>query len=280
MMALTISLYWVMNSNDNPPVIKLAQPGYDVATAGDENLIYSSLWPLLKTYAQGGYKTQDISVPNLIANHDLGFTPVFWYFANTPINSWLNSGAAGQARRSEYMGHVGDGSIQVDAASMKFVPNSPVFVSGPSQLYYYLFALDITKQYNAPSINVGSADQGTRPNRVFKVAKDGKDISSTDLFDFVIHSQARSPLIHSVNPSGGIVKSFVVEHDLTYLPIFFPFVKNDNGSYSPLYTGQGGSSSITSTENQIIFNDTAGKEITIVVLKDPFLIDASVQVTV
>lgn len=266
-------------SNDNPPVVKLAQPGYDVKTAGDENLIYNSNWPLLKIYQQDSYKTDNIGVVNKIATHDLGFTPVFWYFANTPINTWQKSGTAGQTQRSEYMGPLGDGSIQVDGASIQFVPNPFPLVTGPAQLYYYLFALDITKQYNAPTINVGGI-QGARPNRVFKIAKPGKSVDSSDMFDFVVHSDARSPLIHSVNPSPGVVKAFSVEHDLTYLPIFFVFVKNTNGSYSPLYTGQGGSSSTLSDENNVSFNDTAGQEVTIVILKDPFLIDASIEVSV
>lgn len=255
---------------DRPPVVKLAQPGYDVKTAGDENLIYNSNWPVLKIYQSGPFQTRNIAVQQSIADHDLGFTPVFWYFANTPINLWANTGTASQEARSEFMGPLGDGVLEIDSKSLTYVPNSAFpGVTGPAALYYYLFALDIAKQYTAPIIKLGDI-QGARGSRVFKIAKPGKDITSDDLFDFILHSRARSPMVHSVNPTPGTVKSFTVDHNLTYLPMFFAFEKTARGSYKTLYTGQGGSSSIQSSETQVIFNDSGGKEITIVVLKDPF----------
>lgn len=264
-------------SND-PPVLKLAQPGYDVHTAGDENLIYSSKWPMLKIAKSGSYQTSEIGTFNKIADHDLGFIPVFWYFANTAIGNWQNFLSAVDTR-SEFMGPIGDGSIEVDADSLQYQANQFPGVTGPSRLYYYIFALDITKQYDAPIIRQGDI-QGARGSRVFKIAKPGKDVSSDDLFDFTVHSRARSPLLHSVNPSGGAVKNFVVQHNLGYVPIFFAYQKTARGTYKPLYTGQGGSSNLESNENTITFNDSGGQEITIVVLKDPFNITYSVAVTV
>lgn len=267
-------------SNDNPPVLKLAQPGYDVHTAGDENLIYNSNWPLLKTYQEGSYKTDNIGVVNNIADHDLNFVPFFWYFANTPIGAWANLFTAGQDFRSEYMGPVGDGAMEIDSKSLKFQPSSgSPAVTGKSQLYYQIFALDITKQYNAPIIKVGGV-RGGKPTRVFKIAKEGKVISSDDLFDFVINSRARSPLIHSVNPSPGVTKDFQIPHGLNYQPLFFGFEKTSRGTYKAMITGQGGSSSFQADDQAVKFTDTGGKELTIVILKDPFIVDYSVSVTV
>lgn len=267
-------------SNDNPPVVKLAQPGYDVKTAGDENLIYNSNWPLLKASKAGSYKTKEIGVVNTVAEHDLGFIPFFWYFANTPINTWAVFLTAGQEARSEFMGPLGDGAMEIDAKSLKFQPRGSFpAVTGPAQLYYQIFALDITKQYNAPIIKLGGI-QGSRPNRVFKVAKEGKDISSDNLFDFVIHSRARSPLIHSVNPSPGAQTNFVVPHNLLYQPLFFGFEKTSRGTYKSMFTGQGGSDSFQADDTKVTYQGSGAKEITIVILKDPFLVDYSVSVSV
>lgn len=261
-------------SNDKPPIIKLAQPGYDAKTAGDEHLIYNSNWPMLKIYKQGSYKTQNILVNQDVIEHDLGFVPFFWYFTNIPINAWQNFGNYGIEARSEFMGPV----------NLKMTDKKLTMLSagsgGPGQIYYYIFALDLAKEYTAPIIKQGAVSGPRNLERVFKIAKHGKDVSSDDLFDFVVHSRARSPLIHSVNPSPGAVKSFQVEHKLGYLPIFFGFQKNSDGSYSPMYTGQGGTTSFLSTENTVTFNTTGSAEVTIVILKDPFLIDSTVSVTV
>lgn len=262
------------SENDKPPIIKLAQPGYDVKTAGDEHLIYSSAWPMLKIYRQGSYKTQNILTNQLILEHDLGFVPFFWYFTNIPINAWQNFGNYGIEPRSEFMG-----PINLKMTDKKLTMQSQGS-GGPGQLYYYIFALDLTKDYTAPIIKQGAPTGPRGLDHVFKIAKEGKDVSSDNLFDFVIHSRARSPLIHSVSPSPGAVKSFSVEHKLGYLPIFFAFQKNADGSYSPIYTGQGGATSLLSTENTVTFNTTGTAEVTIVILKDPFLLNETVSIKV
>ncbi len=259
-------------------VIKLAQPGYDVHTCGDENLIYSSQWPVLKIYKQGSATVGDVTQTTTIATHDLGFPPVFWYFSNATINKWLGTGAMTNERRAEFSGPIGSAaSIKVNDGKLVYEPGG--FATGSLNLYYYVFGLDLTKQYTAPIVKVG-AQSGGSGNRVFKVAKEGKDVSSDDLRDFVIHSRARSPMIHSVNPSGAVLKTFTVDHNLSYNPMFFGYTKGTDGYYTLIPTGTGGASSFTSTDKTVTFNDTGGKEITIVILKDPFVIDQSVAVSV
>ncbi len=259
-------------------VIKLAQQGYDVRTCGDENLIYSSEWPLFKIYKQDSATVKDVTQTTTVATHDLGFPPVFWYFSNATINKWLGTGTMTNERRAEFFGPIGSAaSIKINDS--KLVYESGGFATGNLNLYYYIFGLDLTKQYTAPIIRVG-AQPGEQGNRVFKIAKEGKSVSSDDLRDFVIHSRARSPMVHSVNPSGTIVKTFIVTHDLGYNPMFFGYTKGTDGYYTLIPTGTGGSSNFTSTDKTVTFNDTGGKEITIVILKDPFIIDQSVVVSV
>lgn len=259
------------------PIIKLAQAGFDVKTAGDENLIYSSEWPLLEIYKQDSV-TYDVTQDTILTKHDLGFPPVFWYFSNMSESAWQGSGALNQAKRAEFFGPVGDGTLGIDGGQLTYKAGFP-FTSGVARIYYYIFALDLTKQFDAPIIKVGALAGGNDGNHVFKIAKHGKNVASKDLSDYIIHSRARSPLIHSVNPSNGSVKNFVVNHGLGYTPMFFGYVKN-NGKYSLLQTGQGGSSSFLSDEKNITFNDNGGKELTIVVLKDPFLVDYSIRVNI
>lgn len=258
-------------------VIKLAQPGFDVKTAGDENLIYNSNWPLLKIYKEGSYTVGDATQSVNIATHDLGFTPMYWFFTNNDISAYQGSTSFTNARRSEFFGPGGD-RIAIDSQRLLFSPSTSN-LTGALTLYYYIFALDLTKQFTAPVIKVGAVGGGSSSKFVFKIAKETKDVTSNNLDDFVIHSRARSPLIHSVNPSGGAMKSFTVTHNLGYLPIFFGYSKGTNG-YTLIPTGQSGTSSFQSTENTVTFASTSDQELTIVVLKDPFLVDYSVSVTI
>lgn len=258
-------------------VVKLAQPGYDVKTAGDENLIYSSEWPIPKIYLQNNTTIPDVTKSFTITTHDLQFPPFFWFFSNSTIGGWLNSGAVLNQNRSEFFGPTANGTISINENNLIYTPTTGT--TGSLNLYYYIFALDLSKQYIAPIIKVGSISGGDSQNFVFKLAKEGKNVSSNNLDDFVIHSRARTPLIHSVNPSQGVTKSFTVTHKLGYNPIFFGFTKV-NGYYTMIATGSGGSSNFTSTDQIIQFNDTGGKEITIVILKDPFDIDYTVQVNI
>lgn len=260
---------------DESPFLRLAQPGYDVHTAGDENLIYDSRWPLLKTVKQGSFKTGDATQTSVIFDHNLGYSPFFWYFANTPITSWSGS-TVGIEERSEFMGAIG-GSIEATDKQLKFVGGS---ATGAAQLYYYVFALDLAKPYTAPIIKTGAViGQRGNDDRVFKIAKENKDIKSKDLFDYVIHSKARSPLIHSVTPSKGAVKELTVDHNLSYVPMFFGFQKTSTG-YTNIYTGSGGSTIFKGSDTQVSFTSGSALEVSIVILKDPFDISYSVRASV
>lgn len=262
---------------DKPAVIKLAQPGYDVKTAGDENLIYNSNWPLPKIYKQGPVTIPDSTQNFTLTTHDLQYPAFFWFFSNASVDAYQGFGSIVNQRRSEFFGPTNSGTVGIDGGKLQF--SAVGSMSGPLNLYYYIFALDLTKQYTAPIIKVGSVAGASDNNFVFKLAKDGKSVHSNNLDDFVIHSWARTPLIHSVNPSGGVTKSFIVNHNLGYTPMFFGYVKT-NGLYTLLATGQGGSSSLQADEQTVTFTDTGGQELTIVVLKDPFVLDYSVRINI
>lgn len=284
-------------------VIKLAQPGFDVKTAGDENLIYNSNWPNLKIFDQGSFTTNSgASTPQLIKNHNLGYPPLIWYTSNDPINyhSKLSGDTAtGPAvDRSEFLGPTSWFPV--------VTKDKLIYNAGPggvnsldTHFYYYIFALDISKNYIAPIIKTGAIG-GAHDSRIkFKIAKPTKNIDSPNLEDYVIHSDARSPLLHSVqvatigddsNSVGGV--GLTVFHNLGYIPIFFAFrhYKDDsfftpgNGTgemWNPVITGTTGGSIFDVDEKKITFSfPVRGVEYSIVILKDPFLVDYSSQVTI
>lgn len=274
-----------------PFVVKLAQPGFDVKTTGDENLIYNSNWPLLKTYKSGNVTISDWSVHSTpVISHDLGYVPAFWYFANTTLESEV-SGVPVIANRSEFNGPVRFFPGITDSKLVFDIQDGAG--QGVVKFQYYIFALDITKPYTAPQIKVGEQGGG-RGDTVFKLALPGKDANSTALEDFVVHSDARSPLIHAVFPGKTVADSsvsgfgFSFTHGLGYIPMFFAYVKTgvfgvDNATTdSWLLMPVGGSVlGFTVNEQTISFSTVAPDvEVSLVILKDPFNINQLTSVVV
>lgn len=240
-------------------VIKVARKGFDVKTAGDENLLYSSLWPVLSIYKEIPVKITNPTVSVKIADHDLGYSPMFWDFTNYTNTSILpgRSNLLFSNRIS-----VSDHDIQYTGDI--FAP------TGTIEGVVYLFTLDLSKAYTAPIVKIGGAGGDARSTRGFKLAKEGKSIDSHNLKDFVITTDARSPLIHSVTPatvSGGTIR---VEHNLGYVPLYFGYTLQ-NGYYKLMATGGGASTKFSSSAAAITFTESSdGRQMSIIILKDPF----------
>lgn len=276
---------------DSPKVVKLAQPGYDVKTAGDENLIYNSNWPLLKIYKQGSFTTSQLSDPytfETVVKHDLGYFPFFWCFANLPLETWNAPSSVTPVQRSEFMIPIQAGGVVITKDRLLFGPDN--ITHGSIQFYYYIFALDLEKNYIAPQIKVGGI-QGESGSNTFKLAKEGKSIDSNRLEDYIIHSKARSPLVHMIKNdicgSDETTYNYVASHNLGYIPMFFGFSKNtvagnetvDN--YSPLFTASSGPGFIADN-NTVKWRGSINNLfplLSTVILKDPFNIEDRIDIS-
>lgn len=257
-------------------VIKVARKGFDVKTAGDENLLYSSLWPVLSIFKEVPIKITNPNADTIIFEHGLGYPPMFWDFTNF-TNTFNLSGS------SQFF----SGLFSVNEKYLKYTKPQTA-ATGPIEGVVQLFTLDLSKQYTAPVVNVGGVSGNIRSTRSFKLAKEGKSIHSTKLKDFVISTDARSPLIHSVNP--GVVQSnggdiygngFTVEHTLRYVPLCFGYGKGSDGYYSILASGGGGATRFAATPSKVIFSEAAvGRELTLVLMKDPFEAEQTGVITV
>lgn len=273
-------------------VVKLAQPGYDVKTAKDENLIYNSNWPLLKIFKSGKFKTNNTKArTEIILNHNLGFTPMVMYFSNWDIRGW-DGGSNGltSSARSEFQGQLPGANIAVDANNLYYFSYGTIS-SASVEIEYYIYALDITTNYTAPITKLGTQTAAGKGGKVFKIAKPNEDISSTHLKDYVIHSNARSPLIHSVTAGPIAQDSSVLSgrqtttyHKLGYLPMFFVYKSSPLVGYPDAYIQQFGTLNafvgVTADTQKVAWKDTGAFPLSIIILKDPFLIDYTVRVNV
>jgi hypothetical protein len=242
---------------------KVSQPGVDVRGASDFQLAMTSDWPLLKIHKQGAFSL-DLTKAQTIVSHDLGYPCAFLIFKTTGNRSQITGPG-----NDEY----GD-SFYTDKNKLGFsIPASSP--TGTYTGYYYIFRLDITKNFQAPTIALGSKPPGGGGGFGLETAKETKEASSTDFRDLSLSSETRSPMIHQVvagdiGASGGVF-DLVATHNLLYAPFFLAFFSSDNGgSYYSFYGGNANTVLIASDRSVTIRTATTGQKGSVVVFKDPF----------
>lgn len=203
--------------NTNDIGIKVSQLGKSVENSKDYELLFSSSWPTLKIAFQGSFTIPDQTVDTIMFEHNLGYYPAFsLYYADDGYGVYA-SNYAGSERR-----------IAINKTHLKFFTDN--YRSGPLTIYYYIYLIDLELNFTAPKLDANSGSSYYIKDYGFKIAKEGKNINSTDLRDYVIHSGTLTPTIHSVTTGNTLVLGefsntgeIVVKHDLGYVPYYYAF---------------------------------------------------------
>lgn len=240
--------------------VKGTPRGYDVGTAIDYLLSFDASWPLLKTHETASFGGT--------VTHGLGYPP-FHFMASTLVPGGVNEFAGTNE-------NYGVSTTQLDRSSGAGTPR------------YYIFRLDLTTNFTAPIISGSTVQTGVANDYVFKITKTGKNTSSTDMRDFSLHSNTRSPMVHLINHStmnagGPLGWQKIVAHGLGYIPTAFAFIKpGTNGvgystsRYCIVPPPVGVSSfrysvdAVNITVDADNINITGTPSVSIVVFKDPF----------
>lgn len=240
---------------------KLSQERYDVKDAQDYKLTYSSSWPLLKIFEQGR-KTLTTD-PFLITTHGLGYVPMFWAFAT--------------AQGATNMVNAGNGlsqGILVNESTLVRDGGTPYVGS----LYYYIFAIDLERDYKAPNINTGiEIDKKAPRDKDFglKVSLPGYSVFSSDLRHFAVHSGTRSPMLHQVvhgSKGIGVGSGIVIDHNLGHEPMFFVYAKlSGRPGYQLLVTTS--DVFVSTNKQQINVFIPYACDYSVVILKDPMRVN-------
>lgn len=241
--------------------LKLSQLGYNVKTADDKNLVFSSAWKLLKIIDTG------VVTPNsstfTIKTHGLDYVPMVLGFYEADIDNVKQTNTSRLTRV-----WVGDTNSEIRSGANG---------SSTARLRYYTFDLDLEENYDAPSVELAQASKESElVERDFgvKLVLPGYDVlTETDFRNFVIHSRTRSPMVHRVvhdsKALGG--SAFAVAHNLGYVPTFFIYAKlAGDDHYQFLQTATDTFSSGDSDNINVFIPYEC--DYTIVILKDPLLL--------
>lgn len=252
---------------------KISKPGYDARSTAGSNMIFDSSWPSLQTVFE-------TTIPNTITNfsatatlgHGLTYPPFCMVWAVGPDDSGLTGNPSVQ--RVLGLAEVDKNNIYLNTfnylGSFDFLFNAPY-------LHIKCFNIDLTKDID---YDLAPGDTFKYPydnNYGIKIVKPTKDINSTDLRDFLVHSRAQSPLVmavkteQTVNPANPDTVQYTSK--FKYPSWAYGFIVDDTHTYrfAPL---SGQAYPVTFSDGfttQLEFLTDAGDiGATLVILRDPF----------
>lgn len=263
----------------NTEGIKISVAGVDVRYAADYQLIFNSEWPS----TQIGFDTT-VTVPSsqsVTVDHNLNFHP---FTMGWMIADGLSVGRIGP--ETQVLMDIGVNTIYLANNSLRdFDVN----------LKCYNIDLTNPADYTLPQFPV--IPYKYNPDFGIKVVKYGKSISSSDLRDFILNSQAQSPAILSIITEKGSMTSPIdpalqvisYTNPANYVPWIYGFFGHTNSGLENLvYTradyaiqsplgltiGQQGTNGLTTT---LAFDPDFGGA-TLVVIRDPLLVANRVEI--
>lgn len=251
--------------------LKIAQAGFDVTTCADYQLLFNSAWPSL---AIAFAKTVTLLPDgNMTIPHGLKFPPF--------TEGWIiqNGISAGRVfGLSEFFESEPQISIELsfDDTNIYLINHDSI---NSFQIHLKCYYLDISTAADYTNPKPAGEQFIYNPDYGIKIVKSGKDIDSTDLRDFSIHSRAQSPAVSSIVTEATFssdtnLSSITYINSSGYNPWVYAFGGPSIGGkirYSPIPNGpqqtgflfQSGATSYLSYANNSGFGGS------LVVLRDP-----------
>ena len=183
--------------------IEVSRIGYDVDTASDKQLAFSSNWPLLPIEAEGTATLTPAGgggfVTETLYEHDLGYPPVFMTMRVSGASLYYPAYVYCDSDDLIYDGYLTEETV----------------------IKWKVFRRSLLTNYEAENINLSDATKQEDEDYGLFVSLPGKDISSTDKRDFCIRSDVRQLMIHKTGYTTTPSQSGDIEHNLGYKPMYF-----------------------------------------------------------
>lgn len=241
--------------------LKISKPQYNANTAADANLLFSSGWPSLTLPVERTFTSGETSY-----THSLGFVPfaeIYTTVGGACVRSFATS------------------SLPVNSSTIG-LPTS----SSTTTVHLKLYNIDISTDVDyTHTTKAGAASPVYDPDYGIKYAKDGKDIESTDLRDFILHSRCQSPQVLAVKTQATAASSTVsYTSPDAYAAWVFGFTRKANGDYyfAPYFSQAYPRTFVTVAGSIYTYTVTyAGADTgaSLLILRDPFFAPTDIQVT-
>jgi hypothetical protein len=151
--------------------LKISKIGFDALTAGDKDLIYNSSWPSIQIV-----KVMPFDATTFSFEHDLGFPPFAVLMRST--DNFYAGGAMTNLPCDELNVYV------------------PSVYSGDGTIIIY--NIDISTDVEYPYTTQTGGNASYNYDYGIKMVKQGLDINSEDMRDYILHTRCGSPLVLAV----------------------------------------------------------------------------------
>jgi hypothetical protein len=203
---------------------KVSKPGFNASTTAGENLVFDSSWPSLPIALEVNVPNTitGFSSPNIVIPHNLGFPPfaMVWAYGPDPNGSGINNVVGRFIAMTDDTNVYINGKAEVNPFYTNFTA---------TKLRVLIYNLDLSTDIDYALAPGDTFNLPYDKDYGVKVTLPGKDISSTDMRDFAIHSRCQSPLIlavktqQTVSPSNNKTVCYISK--LSYPVWVYGFIK-------------------------------------------------------
>lgn len=262
--------------------IKISQPGFDVNTCKDYELIFSSSWP---TLAIAFDKTMTLTTDgsgNATIPHNLNFYPLAmgWKFTDSTFTT----------STGRFFVSVDKTNIYIDQQSSLSLANTTYYVN------VKCYNLDITIPQNYLYLQSPAVNFPYDNTYGIKIAKQNENINSSDMRNFILNSRAASPQVLAVvtektnyNSGSGIGNNsgtLTYTNPQNYTPWAFGYVEFVSGGvtkyiwappFAQAYPLIKFNNNVTTLQ---LINTPSNPAVgSLIILRDPLFVSNSVQAT-
>lgn len=245
--------------------IKVSRVGFDVNTCADNELLFSSDFPLLKMSSTGTYTVSaDVGAVTL-ETHGLGYYPAYTiYYTTDGLTNQLDPSSGFY--------------ITCDNDKL-YLDTTVAFGNGIQEIQWTIYRQDLFSIVDYGSLNTTPTSQGVTDDYGIIVSKSGAGILTGDPRQLAIDSRKRSLIIHQVDNvefiSGTVYPDIPsVTHNLGYPPLYFSYEKYESDGLVRQWSDVGGPFNGASDTEIILYTTGAAgvptnATVSFIVFKDP-----------
>lgn len=198
---------------------KVSRRGYDVNTASDRQLLWSSAFQALKIVGRFDVNFTADGTERVIYTHNLGYKPMFFIYSVQGSSLWHKK------------------RIATNNVDFRWFPNripTSLPINSSANVKVIMFGTEFGEVFNAPNIDVGDTVLAPYGDFGIKVSRDGFDVKTAALNDLVFSSGGTlaGQAVHQqiVHRYGQVVNQIgqntqTIAHGLGYVPMFAVFVR-------------------------------------------------------